>query len=61
MLVLTRREGDGIRLTLPDGTACWVKVLEVGGAVRLGFDFPREIVIERGELIPAKAGKEGRP
>lgn len=48
MLVLSRTRGAETYLTLPDGRTCKVTVLDIDqGKVRLGFDFPPDVVIVR--------------
>jgi hypothetical protein len=57
MLVLSRKTGQRIRITTPDGTHCWVSVerLNEGSkarlGARLGFVFPAGFVITREEVI----------
>lgn len=50
-LTLSRRAGERIRI----GPSIWVTVAEVkrGGKVRLAIDAPREIPVDREELLPA--------
>lgn len=58
MLVLTRFEQERVRLLLPDGMEIWVRVVEIRNSkVRLGFDAPNGVVIEREEIIPKQAPK----
>lgn len=48
MLVLTRKPGEVIHI----GDDITVKVLRVnGGRVRIAIDAPRELPIQRGELV----------
>lgn len=64
MLILTRGLNERVRLLTPDGTACWVTVVETrNGKVRLGFTAPPEVRIDREELLaPAvPAGALPRP
>jgi carbon storage regulator CsrA len=53
VLILTRGPAERVRLLLPDGTALWVTVLETRNAkVRLGFDAPQGVRIDREEILP---------
>lgn len=62
MLLLTRKKGERIRLTLPDGRAIWVTLVSVERFVaRIGFECPREIEIEREELFNPKAKTTEEP
>lgn len=48
MLVLTRKEGDCIKI----GKDIWITIVEVErGKVRVGIEAPREIPVFRTELI----------
>ena len=49
MLILTRKKSEGLRI----GNGL-VYVLQVKGRVRLGFRFPKDIRIVRGELLSAE-------
>ena len=50
MLVLSRREGERIRL----GDSTMITVIQLtGGRVRLGIDAPSDISIVRDEIRPA--------
>jgi carbon storage regulator len=52
MLVLSRREGEKIRL----GDSIVVTVVKVAGdRVRLGIEAPSDVLVLRGELSPHKA------
>ncbi len=53
MLCLTRRIGQRVRLTLPDGSEIWVAVVDGAhqGYVRLGIEAPANVKIEREEII----------
>lgn len=52
MLVLARREGEGIHFLLPDGTPAWLVVTEVlHHVVRFGLQFPKDVAISRHELL----------
>lgn len=58
MLILTRNANDTraakrrIRVVLPDGRHGWVEIFEAKyGLARLGFEFPRDVVISREELL----------
>ncbi len=59
MLILERRPGEAIVLTLEDGTVVRVVLLTVESQqrCRLGVDAPRKLPIRRGEL---RAEKETR-
>ncbi len=58
MLVLTVHTGDNVYLTLPDGTESLVSVLSHDRSnIRLGFDFPRSVVIDR-EVVHERKLKE---
>lgn len=57
MLVLSRKKSEAIKLTIPVGFSgdLWVKLLEIrGDTVRLGFEAPEEIVIDREEVAIRK-------
>ena len=66
MLTLSRKAGERVLLTLPDGQEIWVSVVTVkaNGSVRLGFDAPPDVDIYREELL-ARSGhddqSEGSP
>lgn len=52
MLVLKRRRNERVRLAWPDGRAVWVEVAGIdGGRVRLAFDAPWDVRIDREERI----------
>ena len=56
MLVLTRKVGERIFLDLPDdlpkGTRLTVMIADIArGKVRIGFECPPEIIINREELL----------
>jgi carbon storage regulator CsrA len=55
MLVLSRKKGESIRLTMPDGTEVEVIVLDCHGQVKVGLDAPRHIRIERNDRKPEPA------
>ncbi len=61
MLVLSRREGEGITLTLEDGRKIYIShVAYRQGEVRLGIDAPKTINIARTEVDDGRnAWKEG--
>lgn len=47
MLILTRKEGEGVKI----GDNIYIKVIEAGnGVIKLGFDAPLDTVILRSEL-----------
>lgn len=55
MLVLTRRPGESIILSLADGTTAKIEVSQVnGGQVRIGVDAPKSIGVDREEIYIAK-------
>ena len=56
MLALTRRVGEVVVIGDPANPLGMIRVVEVQGEkVRLAFDFPREVQINRRELAEAKA------
>ena len=56
MLALTRRVGEEVVIGDPANPLGMIRVVEVQGEkVRLAFDFPREVQINRRELADAKA------
>ncbi|MEX0672684.1 MAG: carbon storage regulator [Candidatus Paceibacterota bacterium] len=55
MLALTRRVGEEIVVGDPRNPIGVIRVVEVhGDKVRLGFDFPKDVEINRRELAEAK-------
>lgn len=53
MLVFTRKVDDRVCITLPDGSRIWLTVVDVDSSqrrVRLGFEAPCEIEINREEV-----------
>ncbi len=61
MLALTRRIGEEIVLGDPKNPLGVIRVVDIqGDKVRLSFDFPREMPINRRELAEQKA-KESPP
>jgi carbon storage regulator CsrA len=51
MLCLSLKPHEAVVITLPDGTRCRVFLANVrGNKVRLGFEFPMSITINRGEV-----------
>ena len=51
MLVLTRRTNERVIITLPDGATIQILLCEVrGDKVRIGFEAPRQIKINRLEV-----------
>lgn len=51
MLILSRRSGQDIDVTLEDGRRITVVITEVReGVARIGIDAPRTIRIDRGEV-----------
>ena len=61
MLTLSRKAGERVVLTLPDGREIWVGVVTVkaNGSVRLGFTAPDDVEIWREELL-ARSGHDGQ-
>jgi carbon storage regulator CsrA len=49
MLVLTRRDGETIRLRLPNGDEIEITLIS-GGPCRLGITAPGDVEIERTEI-----------
>ena len=55
MLVLTRRVGESLILSLQDGTTAKIEVTQVnGGQVRIGVEAPRSVGVDREEIYIAK-------
>lgn len=55
MLILTRRSGEQIDITLEDGRRITIFQLGVqGGHVRYGIDAPRTVIVDRGEITKRK-------
>lgn len=57
MLVISRRPGERVRLTLPDGEHVWIIWRwrsDHPDHIQLGIDAPNYVTIEREELIPAQ-------
>lgn len=60
MLALTRRVGEEIVIGDPANPLGTIRVVDVhGDKVRLAFDFPRDVQINRSELAKQKALGEG--
>jgi carbon storage regulator CsrA len=56
MLVLGRGIGERIRLTISEGFEIWVEVVRIHGSdVRIGIEAPKEVAIEREEIIGQEA------
>ena len=56
MLALTRRIGEEIVLGDPKNPLGVIRIVDIqGDKVRLSFDFPREVLINRRELAEQKA------
>ncbi len=56
MLALTRRVGEEVVIGDPSNPVGVIRVVEVhGDKVRLGFDFPQDVQINRRELAEQKA------
>ena len=52
MLILTRREGESIFISLPGSEdPLEVRVMKAGAQVSLGIDAPREMQVPREELV----------
>lgn len=58
MLCISRKCGERIYLTLPDGTRCTILVIDAPGKIRLGLEFPKNVDIERDDLKTKPEGKE---
>lgn len=63
MLALTRRIGEEVVIGDPENPLGFVRVVDVSGdRVRLAFQFPREVAVNRRELADEKlAGKKLAP
>ena len=56
MLALTRRIGEEVVIGDPKSPMGVIRIVEIhGDKVRLSFDFPREVKINRRELAEQKA------
>lgn len=54
-LVITRRPGEGFRMTLEDGRVIHVKMFAlVGNKMRIGIEAPRTITVDREEIAERK-------
>lgn len=52
MLVLVRGVGERVVIILRDGREVWVTVCRVrGNRVRVGIEAPRDVIIDREELV----------
>ena len=63
MLVLTRRENEGIIVRLPYGRAVRISVARIspeGTKVRIGIEAPDDIIVDREEIAMIKAGDDHR-
>ena len=59
LLCITRRFGERVRLSYPDGTVVWVTVEAHGrGDVRLTFKAPQTVRIMREELLTDNTATE---
>jgi carbon storage regulator CsrA len=59
MLNMTRRAGERVIITCPDGTQIEVVVTECrNGRAKLGIEAPRDYIIDREELLLARAMEE---
>lgn len=55
MLVLTRRPGEELIITLPDGSLITVAVLGLrGNQIRLGVEAPKNVAVDRLEIYQRK-------
>lgn len=63
MLALTRRVGEEVVIGDPDSPLGLIRVVEIhGDKVRLAFDFPKHIDVNRKELADQKRkGGEAKP
>ena len=62
MLALTRRVGEEVVIGEPGEPLGMIRVVEIhGDKVRLSFDFPKEIQINRKELAEQKARQRENP
>ena len=63
MLVLTRMLGEKIQLTLEDGRAIVLTLLEIRGRrkARIGIDAPKSVGVARAELLETNAIPEPAP
>lgn len=62
MLILSRRQGERLIFTLPDGRAMGITVNELRGkTVRLSIEAPRDIHINRAERLLAIAAADPQP
>ncbi len=61
MLALTRRIGEEVVIGDPSDPMGVIRVVEIhGDKVRLSFDFPREVLINRRELAEQKARQQSQ-
>lgn len=61
MLALTRRIGEEVVIGDPSDPMGVIRVVEIhGDKVRLSFDFPREVMINRRELAEQKARQQSQ-
>jgi carbon storage regulator len=62
MLALTRRPGEEIVIGDPANPLGVIRIVEIhGDKVRLSFDFPREVKINRRELADQKMRQQHTP
>ena len=62
MLALTRKVGEEVVIGDPAEPLGVIRVVDIrGDKVRLSFDFPREIQVNRRELAEKKARKDQQP
>ena len=59
MLVLSRKDGESIRIGIPGGPQIDITVCRTSEhQCRLGIDAPREVEIWRSELLPPQSDSE---
>ena len=62
MLALTRRVGEEIVIGDPKKPLGVIRIVDIhGDKVRLSFDFPKDVQINRRELAEQKARQDGGP
>lgn len=62
MLVLSRHVNERVVIVLPDGRRIYVTPLDIrsGFKIRLGFDAPKDIIVDREEVRREIDEREGR-
>lgn len=60
--MLTRCEGQRIKITTPDGFVIWVTLLEIRTRRRavLGVEADRRVIVDREEVARGKDAQDGR-